>query len=236
MIVLAHRGLRSKGPENSLAGLKGVADAAARGIPIGVEFDARRTADGTLITVHDADIHFEWDGMRKHMVYCDDFYPSLQHFLGGNCPPELSLAVEAVGQGVPLIDIDIKERGYTQAVVNACTNVDPATVNYSSHIPDVVAEARKFAPAESRIGMSVSEYWLGDENGLLDLLYTAGADFLFCHFSLVTESLIQRLHDDGKQLGAYTINDQALLHELMDMGVDYPCTDKPEMAIAELMD
>ena len=219
-----------------MAGLKGVADAAARGIPLGVEFDARRTADGTLVTVHDADIHFEWDGIRKHMVYCDDFYPSLQHYLGANCPPELSLAVEVVGKGVPLIDVDIKERGYTQAVVDACANVDPTTINYSSHIPDVVTEARKFAPKESKVGMSVSEFWRNDEARLLDLVYTTGADFLFAHYSLITESLITRLHDDGKEIGAYTVNDQALLHELIEIGVDYPCTDKPEMAIAELAD
>jgi hypothetical protein len=174
------------------------------------------------------------DGLRKHMVYSDDFYPSMQLYLGANCPPELRLAVEVVSKGVPLIDIDIKERGYTQAVVDACTNVDPTTIFYSSHIPDVVTEARKFAPSESKVGMSVSEFWRNDEDALLDLMYTTGADFLFAHYSLITESLIKRLHDKGKEVGAYTVNDQALLHELIEMDVDYPCTDKPEMAIAEL--
>jgi glycerophosphoryl diester phosphodiesterase len=234
VIVLAHRGLRSRGPENSLAGLQGVADVAAKGIPLGVEFDARKTADDVLVTVHDADVHFDFEGTRKHLVFCDDFYPSMQHYLGANCPPRLSHAVEVLAGDVPLIDIDLKERGFTQAVVDACAHVDPTKINYSSHIPDVVEEARRFAPSESRIGMSVSEFWMGDEDDLLELLQRTRADFLFTHYSLVTESLIRRLHDDGKQLGAYTVNDQALLHELIDLGVDYPCTDKPEMAIAEL--
>jgi glycerophosphoryl diester phosphodiesterase len=236
VIVLAHRGLRSRGPENSLAGLQGVADVAAKGIPLGVEFDARKTADGVLVTVHDADVHFDFDGARKHMVFCDDFYPSMQHFLGANCPPELAHAVEILGADVPLIDVDIKERGFTDAVIQACENVDPAKINYSSHIPDVVTDARRLAPSESKIGMSVSEFWLGDEEALLALLKRTKADFLFTHYSLVTESLVRRLHDDGKQLGAYTVNDQALLHHLIEMGVDYPCTDKPEMAIEELTD
>lgn len=229
--MLAHRGLRTSGPENSLAGLQGVADAAAKGIPIGVEFDARITADDVLITVHDADIRFGPED--RHMVYCDDWYSSLQQHLGENCPPELEDALRVV-KDVPLIDIDIKERGYTKAIVDSCSGVDPARVNFSSHIPEVAMEARKFAPPESRVGMSVSEFWSLGENELFALLDRTKADFLFTHYSLITESLVKRLHDQGKELGAYTVNDQTMLHELIELGVDYPCTDKPHMAIKEL--
>jgi glycerophosphoryl diester phosphodiesterase len=234
VIVLAHRGLRTHGPENTLAGFQGVADAAARGVPLGIEFDARKTADDVLITVHDADVHFGPD--RRHMVYCDDWHSSMQHFLGENCPPRLEDAVKIVGAQVPLIDIDLKERGYTQAVIDACEGVDPARIGISSHIPDVVTEAKKMAPSEFRIGMSVSEFWRFDEEALLELLSRVNADFLFLHYSLVTERIVNRLHDSGKEIGSYTINDQRMLHHFIEMGVDYPCTDNPHMAIDELTD
>jgi glycerophosphoryl diester phosphodiesterase len=234
VIVLAHRGLRTRGPENSLAGFQGVADAAAKGIPLGIEFDVRRTADDVLVTAHDDNIVVA--SGSGHMVVADVWYESMQRVLVEYCPPTLSDALKIVAKDVPLIDLDIKERGYTQAVVDACADVDPTKLSFSSHIPEVIVEARKFAPFGARIGMSVDEYWHFGNDALIDLLYRVDADFLFLNHTLVSQEIIDRLHALGKEVGSYTLNDKQQLQKFIELGVDFPCTDKPEMAIKELQE
>lgn len=231
MIILAHRGLRSHGPENTLAGFQGVADAAARGIPLGIEFDARRSADDVLVTLHDDGIRFGTH--ESHLVIADTWYESAQHHLGEQCPPRLEDALDIVA-GVPLIDIDIKERGYTKAVIDAASHIAPEQLSISSHIPEVISEARDLVAPGTRVGMSVSEHFHFGIPALFELLESTKADFLFLEHNHITPEVVERLHAAGKEIGAYTVNDQQRLHELIKMGVDFPCTDKPEMAVKEL--
>src|SRR5262245_22664838 len=58
MVVLAHRGARLTAPENTIVAFRAAIDAGADGI----ELDIRRTADGALVCLHDADVRRTTNG------------------------------------------------------------------------------------------------------------------------------------------------------------------------------
>jgi glycerophosphoryl diester phosphodiesterase len=234
--VLAHRGFRRHGPENTLAGFRGVVHAANAGIPLGVELDVRRTADDVLIVVHDPLVYApDPVGAVDRLWFADNWYSNAQLAMGDACPPRFEDVMALLADSaVPVIDIDIKERGYSQATVDIAMHYAPERVMISSHIPEVVDEVRGMIPSDVPLGMSISQFSEFDDRSMLDLARKVSADYLFLNQRFITDELVNKVHRAGKQIGAYTVNDQTQLHHFIEIGVNFPCTDYPEMAIVEL--
>src|SRR5206468_3954889 len=58
--IVGHRGLLRHAPENTLTGFGACAD-----LRLGFEFDVRRSRDGHLVVMHDADVKRTTDGKGK---------------------------------------------------------------------------------------------------------------------------------------------------------------------------
>jgi glycerophosphoryl diester phosphodiesterase len=61
-------------------------------------------------------------------------------------------------------------------------------------------------------------------------LQSAGADGWFPHFSDATENAIGDAHMRGLKVGAWTVDDSALMRTLAARGIDALCTDRPDLA------
>jgi glycerophosphoryl diester phosphodiesterase len=55
----------------------------------------------------------------------------------------------------------------------------------------------------------------------------AGARDLWQHWELLDEELVQRVHEDGRRIIAWTVNDPAVADRFVGWGVDGICTDVP---------
>jgi len=71
-------------------------------------------------------------------------------------------------------------------------------------------------------------------DSLLAALAAAGADGWFPHFSDATETAIADAHARGLKVGAWTVDDAAMVHVLATRDADAICTDNPDMAVSVL--
>ena len=116
--IVGHRGLMRSAPENTLAGF-----AACAHLRFGIEVDVRRTKDGVLVVVHDADVSRTTNGTGKvrdltlaELRKLDAgrwFSPA---FAGERVPTleEVFILIKTLGIDV-LIALDIKEDDETMA-------------------------------------------------------------------------------------------------------------------------
>ena len=119
--VVAHRGCWQRAPENSIA-----ASAACRAAGIGIiEIDVRRTADGTLVLMHDETVDRSTNGRGAvaSMTWEQLAGLRLRQGKGGmnaalteHAPPRLADALDAVGDEM-LVNLDVKDTDVFDAVL-----------------------------------------------------------------------------------------------------------------------
>jgi glycerophosphoryl diester phosphodiesterase len=57
------------------------------------------------------------------------------------------------------------------------------------------------------------------------------ADFLAVHSRMASPGFVKQVHDAGKRLYVWTVNDAVGMMQMFDLGVDALITDKPDLAI-----
>jgi glycerophosphoryl diester phosphodiesterase len=107
-IIVAHRGAAGYEKENTLAAFQ-------KAIKLGadmVELDVRRTRDGELVVIHDAEI-----GERK---ICGLDYKEVNNISqqAGFCVPRLEEVLKLL-QGKIRLDVELKEEGYESEVIGS---------------------------------------------------------------------------------------------------------------------
>ena len=58
---------------------------------------------------------------------------------------------------------------------------------------------------------------------------TANCDMILMKYTLATYSNIQRIHSLEKEVGVWTVNDQAVMNHMIRCGVDYLITDEIDL-------
>lgn len=235
---LAHRGGGALAPENTLAAIRAGIEKGYRG----VEFDVMLTADAVPVLMHDPDFGRTIAGegriaatLAGDLVERDAgswFDPS--RFAGEPVPLYEDVVRYCRARRV-WMNVEIKPSPgadeHTGAVVGALT----ARLFADAHRPDemplfssfsvaALIAARKSAPQLAR-GLLVEEPGDGDveQARALDCI-SVHAD----HRHL-DRAAVQRLHDAGFAILAYTVNDPARLHTLVGWGVDAVCTDRIDL-------
>ena len=227
-IVVAHRGASTVAKENTLAAF----DAAIRIGADMTEFDLRRTADGVLVVHHDATVGGE-DGPRlAEMSYAEACAAGLA--LGVEIPRLEEVAELCCGR-IGLV-MELKERGYEAAAVDALlSHVREERALVVSFHGEAIAAAKGHAP-ELRTGLCVApERGRGVREQVpefpFDAARRAGADWLIAFWEYVTEGLLPVAHEEGFRALAWTVNDEATLHALFELGVDGVASDDPALAL-----
>ena len=229
-LVIGHKGAAGLAPENSVAAFRAAREVGADG----VELDVRRLADGALAVHHDPTLA---DGRR------------LLDLTDGELPEgivTLPAALDAC-DGLALVNVEIKNwpldgdfdesLGIVDSVVESLATRSAAEreryVVSCFHLP-TVDRARELAP-------DLVTAWLvavvGPDDGAQVIAEAVdhGHRALHPHHALVTRALVERAHDEGLAVNAWTCNEPDRIRWLADeAGVDGIVTDVPDVALAAL--
>ncbi|MFB0517005.1 MAG: glycerophosphodiester phosphodiesterase [Candidatus Neomarinimicrobiota bacterium] len=235
MLYLAHRGVPSRAPENTLPSFLAAFEAGMDGI----ELDVMQTSDGELIVKHDYDLErvtegsgYVWEtsyeviaGLNASYRWQGDYPPTRI--------PRLEEVLELVPEGV-LINIELKARrwfnpGFEERVVALVRRyqlVERTII--SSFNPFSLVKVRRLEPALV-IGLN---WWNVDTPWYLRKLYIVNLvhpDLLHPSVDVVTPEMVARAHRRGMRVNVWTVNNRPVIQYLKSIGVDGIFTDFPEL-------
>ncbi|WP_308796280.1 glycerophosphodiester phosphodiesterase family protein [Agromyces silvae] len=227
--VLAHRGLATNVPENTVPAFQAALDAGAGYL----ETDVRLTRDGVAVLAHDATF-VSADG-RIGEIAGSDLSDLIGLDLGGAGFVSLADALDAFPR--ERFNIDVKVDEAVPATVEA--------IRRAGAIDRVLlasfSEQRRLRLARELPGVATSPGRNGVARVLLAALTPsrramraalAGARALQAPTRVVTGRLVRAVHAAGAEVHAWTVNDPATMRRLLDLGVDGLVTDRCDLAVA----
>ena len=227
-MISAHRGDSVTAPENTLKAFESAIEHDADFI----ELDVQQTKDGVIVVMHDSNLK-RTTGLNKNIweVTYEEIkdldagswfgaqfkgtkIPTLEETLEF-CKDEIMLNIELKPTGYE-VDFEKKvvdlvyEKGYEEDCVIA-------SMNYSS-----LSKVKEYAPDIKTLFVTAVAY------GELTNLESADAFSVEAYFA--TSSLVNRLHEQGKEVYAWTVNSEDSIQSMIDVGVDNIITDNPVLA------
>jgi len=225
--VIGHRGAAALRPENTMASvLKAIEDGADW-----VEIDVQETADDVVIIAHDSDfmklagVNLKvWDATMDDIAGID-----IGSWFGPEYAAERAPTLHDVlsaAKGKAKVIIELKYYGHDVDLENRVV----AIVEELGMQDDIATMSLKY-PAVQKM-KSLRPDWragvlaataVGDLSGL-------EGDFVAVNAATVSPGLIRQVHDAGKQIYVWTVNDPLQMSAMASMGVDGLITDRPAMA------
>ncbi|MBE9479756.1 MAG: glycerophosphodiester phosphodiesterase [Chloroflexi bacterium] len=239
-LVIAHRGASKYAPENTITAFELAVEMGADAI----ELDAMLTADGTPIVIHDqslerttngsgsvasksiAEIMLLDAGSRFDARFAEEKIPTLEEVFSavGN---KILINVELKNYASPfdrlpeIVVALVKKKGLSDCVL------------LSSFNPIALIKARRASEEIRRAALT------GGGPKILHGVIEAFTDYFALHpeVSLINQGMIDKHHNAGYKVNAWTVNEESEMMKLLSMGVDGLITDKPDIAkkVIELM-
>ena len=216
-LVIAHRGASSIELENSLAAFRAAAPQGADG----VELDIHSTADGQLIVHHDETI----DG--THIAQSSARAIAALRLKNGEAVPTLAQALAAIAPRLQVfIEVKTLDPRWDARLFEAMDR-GPNPAGYAIHGFDhrIVRRLRD-KRRELRCGVLSSSYPVRPLAALED----AGASILWQERTVTDDMLLRALHDAGRSVFVWTVDEPADLTRFVALGVDGLCTNVPARA------
>ena len=240
-LLIGHRGAASEAPENSMVALKLALELGAGAL----ELDVRRSADGVLVVIHDPDLArttrdrgrvSELTAARIGRAdLADASDPDIPRWHQPVRIPHLEEVFETF-PGVE-ITVDVKDPSAGQDVVNLIERFgrESDTILYI----ESGTETRAFRDYRGRRATSVGQAarlatdpsWLAEasEREVPEVVHTplrhGGLD-------LVDSSFVQTVHESGRTIQVWTVDDPPTMEWLVDCGVDGIITNDVRAAVA----
>ncbi|MGI5856999.1 MAG: glycerophosphodiester phosphodiesterase family protein [Candidatus Merdivicinus sp.] len=228
--ITAHRGNSVRAPENTMAAFQAAVDAQADCI----ELDVQQLADGTIIILHDSNFRRTagvdqnvWEAVWEE-VQCYDVGSWFSAEFAGERIPTLEEAVQ-FADGKAFLNIELKstgrERNLEEEVIRIVReNHFESQCVITSQQYSVLRRVKELAP-ELQTGYVLSVAY-GRFYDMEDVdLFSVRSDF-------ITTAMVRELHNRGKRIYAWTVNDSDRLEKLNEMRVDDLITDDPKTARA----
>jgi len=234
--IFAHRGASAHAPENTLAAFE---LALAQGAD-GIELDAKLSADGHVVIIHDATVDRTTDrqGRVKDMSLAElrsldagGFFAEQYH---GEKVPTLEEVFETLGKR---IFVNVELTNYNTPgdylVESVCTLVKKCglqkQVLFSSFFASNLSKARGLLPEVPRGLLAF--------NGLLGA-WARSFGFAFGRYQAlhpnlkdVTPQQVQRVHRLKRRVHVWTVNTAEDMRRLFNWDVDAIFTDDPQLAL-----
>lgn len=216
-LALAHRGDWSEAPENTVAAFV----AAARAGADMVELDIRRTVDGGVAVVHDPTLERVWG---SSLVVAGTSLAEISAVrVGEHRIATLEEALRCVDLPV-MVDftrVDVVEPAL--AVIHSVDALD--RVLFSGGNVEGHRLVRSLAPA-ARIALT----WTDREPPPDSLLEELGVEYFNPPWELVDERVVESMHDRGRKVSTWTVDDPSAMRRIADLGVDAVVTNRvPEL-------
>jgi len=215
-LVIAHRGASARELENSLAAFRA---AAALGADA-VELDVHAAADGTIVVHHDDAIAGRGIPQLAAKQLAD------LRLANGEGIPTLAQTLEAIGPRLQVfVEVKSLPPRFDDRLLDALRR-GPNPDAYAVHAFDhrIVQRLGARSPALRR-GVLSASYPVRPLVALED----AGATVLWQERTLVDRPLVEALHGAAMQIIVWTVDDPADMAQLLALGVDGICTNRPEI-------
>ncbi len=212
-IIVAHRGLHTHHPENSLAAFTAAADA---GVPW-VECDVWPSHDGVPFIIHDETVDRTTVGTGPVIEYPSDQLrelglPSLTDLLQ-ILPAKTGILVEIKPAGPR----PTQPRPFLSRVVSELSSRQGPWMYQSFHLQNLLFPKGPMA-------------FLTDDAELLRGMLESDCT-VHPHFALIDQRMVDAQHARKKTIGAWTVNAPADIQRMIDLGIDMLITDEPELAM-----
>ena len=234
-LILGHRGASAYAPENTLAAFRLAREQGADGI----ELDAKLSADGFVVIMHDTTVDRTTNGTGK--VSALTYYELRQLDAGswydpkfrGEPIPTLEDVFSAVGRdllvNVELTNYSTLADALPEKVAALVIKMDlEKQVIFSSFSPTNLVKIRKFLPTAPLALLTPA-----GAAGALSRFMLGGSvpkEALHPYYSDVTASLVERYHKKGRKVNVWTVDDAQEMLRLQALHVEAIITDDPLLA------
>ena len=218
MLKIGHRGARAYAPENTITSFK---KAVEMGVDA-IELDVRRTKDGQIVVIHDEDVKRTTNGSGLVSELTLDQVKSFKTE-GNETIPTLDEALEFIGKKVKII-LELKETGTERQVLD-CISQKKLLKNVvlASFLEDALKKVHEINP-DVETGLIYAKH-KNPLKAALDL----NAKYLLAFYRFVHTANVQKAHESGLKLIAWTINTREEAETYAKKGVDGIATDKPDI-------
>jgi glycerophosphoryl diester phosphodiesterase len=232
--VLAHRGLATSAPENTmLAFLKALSAGAEY-----LETDVHVSQDGVAVIAHDEDLkrvagrpvrveHLTMAELRRVNLGDGQSFSSLAEVLDAFPTARFNIDIKVDGAVQPTVDA-VLAAGAVKRVLIASFS-DKRRKRAVRLLPGVATSASRRASALAILGARL---------GLTALVRAALRDVnavqlphRFKGMRIITPRLVSAVHTAGAEVHAWTINDVPTMSALLAIGVDGIVTDRADLAL-----
>ena len=206
--IIGHRGI-SGFPENTVAGFE---EALAQGVDA-IELDVRQTGDGQLVVLHASVV-------GDHSVQGTP-YETFKQTPEGESVPLFEEVLKAFGKKT-FLDIEFKHAGFEEQAVELITKYcKPGKAMVSGFD---TTSLNKVHELNSDLQLGFIYNRTQDEESR----HHCPIDVVIPQFRLASRQLIAEIHDEGLQVWAWTVNEEAEIQRLHSLGVDGFITDYPD--------
>lgn len=225
--ITAHRGASGRAPENTMAAVRRAIEDGADW----VEIDVQESKDGVVIVAHDSDLKKVsgvgtkiWDATAAELQSIDIGAYFGPEFVGERVPTLADVLAECRGRvGV---NIELKYYGHDQDLERKVVELVEqagmeADVVIMSLEADGIRKIRELRP-DWTIGL-LTAIAAGD-------LTRVDADFFAVNTNLAKSSFIRSVHNKGKWVHVWTVNDPFVMSMMISRGADNLITDFPDLA------
>jgi glycerophosphoryl diester phosphodiesterase len=240
-VIVAHRGASAAFPENTLLSFQGAIDAGADF----VELDARLTADGVAVILHDPDVSATTDGSGLVHTMTLEQIKLLDASAGKGPRTEIPTLREALQllSGKAGINVEIKN-------LPGEPSFDSPREALAEELVRLLNEVRFEGPllASSFNWLSIERIQELDPDIPTGFLSTAGIDpwaaLVYVRSKghdyvlpqapaviLAGGEFVQEAHREGVLVGTWTVDEPDQVEQLFEMGVDAVATNDPGMAV-----
>jgi glycerophosphoryl diester phosphodiesterase len=207
--IIAHRGAPRQHAENTLPGFR---RALTWGVD-GIELDVWRTLDGVIVVHHDAASRGQ---PPIPTLPADALVPDI---------PTLAAVLAAV-DGRATVYVEIKQSGIEDDVLAVVTrSPTPCAIHAFDHR---VAARVTTRGAGVPTGVLVASYLIDP----VAALHAARARDWWQAWEFIDRPLVERIHEAGGRIIAWTVNDPAAARALDALGVDGVCTDVADLLLS----
>ena len=226
-LIVAHRGISSLYPENTLIAFK---EAMKLGVDM-IELDVHQTRDGKLVVIHDDSLDRTTNGKGK--VNQITLKEIKKHSAGKwfskkfekEKIPLLGEVFEMVKNKKIKLLIEIKQVGVEKSLLNLIKRYKIFdNVICGSFYLESIVRIRKLSPA-------IPTAFITDSLNLERMkktLLREGINIVAINFSNLSSSLLKSYHASGFVVDAWTIDDRGDMKKNLDMGLEMITTNYPQ--------
>ena len=236
--VTAHRGNSAEYPENTMPAFK---SALSLGVDW-IELDIYQTKDGQIVVTHDATTARVGDQNLKVSEVTYDTLKSVD--VGHDFRTRKNLTLkECPSESIPLLSDVIRlvmQQNKTRLSIQPKANCVKEAIDIIKKLNaepwvgfnDGNLSKMKEVKQEAEL---IPVFWDRPADSDIDedikIAQKEGFESMVIHHSGITKAKVDKMHEAGLEVGAWTVNDPARMKTLLDMGVDRLYTDHPQLLL-----